>query len=323
MLPALKALARHLVSYAGLLLALACLVWLAVLPESQPDARLAWAPAAQPPAPPSENPAAAAMVEAETEEVPEVEEPAAPAPKESSPKRERPLVVVDAGHGGGDGGAVFHGIIEKNLALVLAQKVRAELQALGMDVKMTRSKDEFLTLEARAALAERARADAFVSVHLNSAGDEDSVHGIETYYSGSKSLAAARQLQAAFNLPTSTGLRDRRGERLASVVQRHACQATGAANRGIKERAYTVVHGASCPAILVECGFISNPKEAARVKTAAYQNKLAAGIAKGIASFLHGQELDPGRGIELPPEPEKSAPPLVGPPHEGDLLSQK
>ncbi len=320
MLSALKALARSFASYAALLFALACLVGLALLPDSQPDARLAWAPVVVS-TPPEED----LSGEEEPPQDPAASPPAVaipPDPAPGPPKRERPLVMVDAGHGGGDGGAVYHGIIEKNLALVLAQKLRTELQNQGIDVRMTRSKDEFISLEGRAAMAEKARADAFVSLHLNSAGDEAGVHGLETFYSSSKSLSAARLLQAAFKLPTITGLRDRRGERLASLVQRHACQASGAASRGIKERAYTVVHGASCPSVLVECGFISNPKEAARLKTADYQNKLAAGIARAIVTFLQAQELDPARGIELP-KPAPTEPVLIGPPHKGDLVSQR
>jgi N-acetylmuramoyl-L-alanine amidase len=135
-------------------------------------------------------------------------------------KRERPLVVVDAGHGGGDGGAVWNGIVEKNLALTLALKLKAQLEKLGIDVQMTRSKDVFVSLENRAALANRVKADAFVSVHLNSAGNESGVRGIETYYCLNKSLPAVRALQAAFQLKTTVGLRDRRGEKLAAAVPR-------------------------------------------------------------------------------------------------------
>lgn len=323
MLTFIRALARWVASYAALAFALGCLVWLAWLPESQPDARVGWQPMDA--AEVTEKEAEAQAIADAEEAAPSVATPetkAAPATDPVPTKRERPLVMVDAGHGGGDGGAVYHGIIEKNLTLVLAQKLRTELQQLGVEVRMTRTKDEFVTLEGRAAMAEKAAVDAFVSVHLNSAGEEAGVQGLETFYSAGKSLQAARRLQAAFRLPTITGLRDRRGERLASLVQRHACQSTGASNRGIKERAYTVVHGASCPAILVECGFISNAKEAARLKTSAYQNKLVAGIAKGVVTFLQAQELDPARGLELPAAQTASVE-LMGPPHQADLLSQK
>ena len=223
----------------------------------------------------------------------------------SPPVRERPLILVDAGHGGGDGGAVWNGIIEKNLSLTLALKLKAQLEKQGMEVRLMRSKDVFVSLERRAAEANRLQPDAFVSLHLNSAGNESGVRGIETYYSVSKSLSAARALQTSYSLASMTGLRDRRGERLAALVQRHVCLATGAPNRGTKERSYIVVHGATCPAVLVECGFISNPKEAALLRTSAYQEKLARGIANGVAGFLVARHLDPLPGIEVrssPPE---------------------
>ena len=110
-----------------------------------------------------------------------------------------------------------------------------------------------------------------------------------------------RAVQKAFKLPTMIGLKDRRGERLAAVVQRMVCQTTGGSNRGIKERELTVVHESACPAILVECGFITNTTEATRLQDPSYQQKFALGVARGVSTFLHIQELDPMRGIELPP----------------------
>jgi N-acetylmuramoyl-L-alanine amidase len=331
MLFAFKALARSLVSFAGLVFGLACLVWLSVMREAEPQARGEWSGAAihreashemgdeSEPGDGLEVMPGLVQAEAgagESLATLRMEDEALPL------KRERPLVVVDAGHGGGDGGAVWNGIIEKNLALTLAQKLKAQLEDLGVDVVLTRSKDQFVSLERRAAHANRVRADVFVSLHLNSAGDESGVRGIETYFSTNKSLSAVRALQTSFQLPTTVGLRDRRGEKLATVVQRLVCQGTGASDRGTKERAYTVVHGASCPAILVECGFISNPKEAALLKTKAYQEKLAKGVARGISSFLQGQGIDPKRGIELP-LPVEAKPPLKSALVKGELLSLK
>lgn len=324
MVSVFRALIRNVASYGALLFALGCLTWLVLLREEQPNTTVGWEVSQEWHEEGSGVTDEEVAVKGEAEKVAEanaseVEETGA-AEKVPEVKRERPLVVVDAGHGGGDGGAVWNGIIEKNLALTLALKLKAHLEKLGVDVQMTRSKDVFLALESRAAMANRVKADVFVSVHLNSARNEPGVRGIETYYSTSKSLPAVRALQAAFQLKSTVGLRDRRGEKLASVVQRLVCQATGSGDRGTKERAYTVVHGASCPAVLVECGFISSPKEAALLKTRAYQEKLAGGIARGVTSFLHAQEMDPSRGLELPKTDE---PDLQGPPIKPDLLSQK
>jgi N-acetylmuramoyl-L-alanine amidase len=316
-----RAFVRNLASFGGLLLALGCLVWLVLLREDQPRTSAGWEVS---PEWHEEGGVDEGEKVAVEEEKKGGEEMVGDVKGEEEGgkvvKRERPLVVVDAGHGGGDGGAVWNGIVEKNLALTLALKLKAQLEKLGIDVQMTRSKDVFVSLENRAALANRVKADAFVSVHLNSAGNESGVRGIETYYCLNKSLPAVRALQAAFQLKTTVGLRDRRGEKLAAAVQRQVCQGTGSGDRGTKERAYTVVHGTSCPAVLVECGFISNPKEATLLKTRAYQEKLAGGIARGVATFLHGQELDPARGLDLP---KIEGPELHGPPVKPDLLSQK
>jgi len=324
MVSVFRALVRNLASFGGLLFALGCLIWLMSLREEQPEAAVGWQVATEwheaGEGMNDELKGGEGLAEVQEPVVGDAAEGKGLKEQEEPARRERPLVVVDAGHGGGDGGAVWNGIVEKNLALTLALKLKAQLEKMGIEVQMTRSKDVFVSLENRAAVANRAKADVFVSVHLNSAGNEAGVRGIETYYCTNKSLGAVRAMQAAFKLKTTVGLRDRRGEKLASVVQRSVCQGTSGLDRGTKERAYTVVHGASCPAVLVECGFISNSKEAALLKTRAYQEKLAGGIARGIASFLHGQEMDPSRGLELPKGEE---PVLHGPLIKPELLSLK
>ncbi|MGV3662979.1 MAG: N-acetylmuramoyl-L-alanine amidase [Prosthecobacter sp.] len=189
-----------------------------------------------------------------------------------------PLVIVDAGHGGHDGGAVANGIVEKNLALDLARQLRRELEAAGLRVLMTRDSDIFLPLEDRAALAGRHEAAAFVSVHLNTDGDGSDAEGIETYFADTKPLSSRR---------TSAGSpAPRTSADFAADVQRMICARTKAQNRGTKARSYAVVAQASCPAVLVECGFITNAGEAARLKRADYGEKVASGIAQGVALFL-------------------------------------
>lgn len=193
--------------------------------------------------------------------------------------REIPLVLVDAGHGGHDGGAVANGGIEKHLTLDIARKLRARLEAAGLRVVMTRDKDAFLPLEERAELTARHRAALFVSVHINTDGSGSAAEGIETYFAGKPGLAAIRQKPDAKD-------DSRQSEALAAIVQQNACQSTGAEDRGIKSRDYVVVAQAACPAILVECGFLTNPTEAKRLKEAAHQEKIAQGIADGVAAWL-------------------------------------
>ena len=235
------------------------------------------------------------------------------APKATAP-RLPPLVIVDAGHGGHDGGAVANGHIEKNLSLEIATALRFRLEAMGLRVKMTRDSDKFIPLEARADLANTEKADAFVSVHLNtSVGEDAGASGIETYFSGGKGLAAMRLARSQAGLAENTSLSDHRGKMLAEVVQRNVCKRSGAEDRGVKERSYTVVFRTACPAVLVECGFITDKAEAARLKDAAHRDKIAAGIAEGVGVFLHGQMLKPEHGIVLnTPRAERPPQELAG-----------
>lgn len=188
-----------------------------------------------------------------------------------------PLVIVDAGHGGHDGGAAKNGITEKNLALDLARRLKRELESAGLRVRMTREKDIFLPLEERAAMTAEHGAAAFVSVHLNTDGDGTAAEGIETYFADTKALSARQ-------MPAIQGSAD-----LAADVQRMVCASTKAEDRGTKAKSYVVVSQAHCPAVLVECGFITNVAEAARLKRADYGDKVAAGIAQGVALFLAGR----------------------------------
>jgi N-acetylmuramoyl-L-alanine amidase len=192
-----------------------------------------------------------------------------------------PLVVVDAGHGGHDGGAVANGFIEKNLSLTLARKVRDHLEKAGVRVRMTREKDRFLELEERCQIAAEVQADAFVSVHLNTSAAPE-VHGIETYFAATASLMS-RPAQAAG--------KSSKGEILAQILQRRACLTTKAEDRGIKDSQLIVVMRTPCPAALVECGFLTNKEESRRLGRTEYQDDLARGIAEGMVEFLKGRAM--------------------------------
>jgi N-acetylmuramoyl-L-alanine amidase len=191
-----------------------------------------------------------------------------------------PLVIVDAGHGGHDGGAVAGGVIEKDLSLILAGQLQDQLKKAGIRVRMTRDKDRFLELEERCRVASESHADAFVSVHLNT-NPATEIQGIETYFSSAQSLMA-RPAKAAERTKKPGS-----GEQLARTIQRHACSATKAENRGAKDSQLIVVMRTPCPAALVECGFLTNAEEVRRMKRKDYQQKLVAGIAEGVVDFLH------------------------------------
>lgn len=189
-----------------------------------------------------------------------------------------PLVIVDAGHGGHDGGAVANGLIEKNLSLTLASQVRDHLESAGVRVRMTREKDRFLELEERCQIAAEVNADAFVSVHLNTSPAPE-VLGLETYYAASQSLLA--RPAKSKGKPS--------GETLAQIIQRRAIAATKAEDRGIKDSQLIVVMRTPCPAALVECGFLTHTEEARRLNQEEYQDKLTKGIADGVVEFLKGR----------------------------------
>lgn len=224
-----------------------------------------------------------------------------------------PLIVLDAGHGGHDGGAVAGGTLEKKLALELTQQLRTQLINHGMRVKMTRDSDIFIPLEQRAAIANEAEAAVFISLHLNTSSNTE-VSGVETYYTEKKSLATQRSLQAKWGL-TGGALKDQRGKWLADCLQKRVCVNTHAVNRGVKERNYAVVSQTTVPSALIECGFLTNETESKRLQQDDYQKQLISGITEGVLMFLNSHHRQPSRGILhaadiiRPEETEEAAPP--------------
>lgn len=193
-----------------------------------------------------------------------------------------PLVVVDAGHGGHDGGAVANGIVEKKLSLQLARLLQEQLTEAGVRVLMTRSTDRFLELEERCLIAAEARAAAFVSVHLNTSSVPE-VSGIETYYSS--------QTGPVFGQVRGEPRKAQAAEALARLVQRRAVAAVAAEDRGIKDSQILVVKRSPCPAVLVECGFLTNKAEADRLNRKSHQKQLVQGIREGVVEFLKGRPM--------------------------------
>ena len=181
-------------------------------------------------------------------------------------------MVIDAGHGGKDSGAVgVDGTREKELALDTARRVESLLTDRGYQVIMTRSRDEYIQLANRAKIANNANADIFLSIHFNSAGT-DKAKGIEVLYASENNVS--RKKEAG----------DQR--RLANEVLKCILKETGLNNRGIKNRPeLAVLRLTDMNAALVEGGFMSNPDEMDTIKTDAYLDKLARGIVNGIVNF--------------------------------------
>ena len=169
-------------------------------------------------------------------------------------------VVIDAGHGGYDrGGIPGQRVSEKDMTLDVARRLKAILQANGYRVVMTRDSDVFVPLGTRTAIANSYRNAIFVSVHFNSA-TRRGASGIETYFYSRDSLA------------------------LASAIHHYVAGGAPSENRGVRRRGYFVLRRTNMPAVLVECGFLTNPTEAAYAQNASYRQKLAEAIAAGVRS---------------------------------------
>lgn len=207
-----------------------------------------------------------------------------------------PTVVIDAGHGGKDGGTVQNGMIEKDGVLAISLMLRDELERRGIPVVMTREDDITLELLERSSIANQQPRMLLVSIHLNSG--PASVKGIETFYSMPKSLEAQRVSRREFHARPGDILRDERGEGLALLIQNEVCSTTGARNRGVKNRpSLSVTRHTFCPAVLVECGFLTHPEESKSIKTRAYQAQLARGIANGVEAYIDTVEATPEFGV--------------------------
>ena len=170
-------------------------------------------------------------------------------------------VVIDAGHGGHDRGGIRSNIIpEKGVALDVARRLRANLAGAGLRTVMTRSSDKFVSLDRRVSIANAQRRAIFVSIHFNSAR-RVGASGIETFYGSAKA------------------------KRLARLIQRNAMRTTSGENRGIKRARYYVLRKSRMPAVLIECGFLTNPRDARRASSSAYRDRLARQIARAIIEF--------------------------------------
>ena len=174
-------------------------------------------------------------------------------------------VVVDAGHGGKDNGAFRRfGGAEKSATLDVATRLAEKLRESQFRVVMTRADDVFIPLDERAAISNRQKNAIFVSVHFNDSSRRG-IRGFETYY----------------HSPVARNL--------AYRIQEHLTTIPGSANRGVKTANFRVLRKALYPAVLVECGFLSNRKEGAGARKASYRDELADKIAEAIVDERYGK----------------------------------
>lgn len=236
------------------------------------------------------------------------------------PLRSRRLVVVDAGHGGPDGG--MHGplgfgppVAEKTITLNVARRVGAALGQRGIDVKYTRTRDTLIALSDRGRIANEAHADLFVSIHVNAANpgwkDPGGARGFETYFLAEAKTEDARRVERMENEvvkfeakssaragdPLSFILNDmaqnehlRESNELAELIQRRLGQVHPGPSRGVKQAGFRVLVTAFMPAVLVEIGFGTNPAEAAYMTDSARVEEMSAAIAEAVLEYLKRYE---------------------------------
>lgn len=205
-------------------------------------------------------------------------------PAEYLKKTGHRVVVLDPGHGAEDSGAKGRqGVEEKRAVLDIARRVRSHLAAAGVVVYMTRENDRFVELEHRASLAKRWRADLFVSIHLNSASSR-TAKGVESFILSAEGFASTAGGGRGARAPGNK--HDAGNAALGFQVHRGLVKQTGASDRGLKRARFIVLRNAPCPAVLVECGFLSNAEEERKVMNASYRDEIARGLAKGIINYV-------------------------------------
>ncbi|HPU57305.1 MAG TPA: N-acetylmuramoyl-L-alanine amidase [Verrucomicrobiota bacterium] len=201
--------------------------------------------------------------------------------------RPRPVIVVDAGHGGANGGTthVTEARYEKEYTLDLAKRLEPLLAASGWTVFLTRTNDSDMSLQDRVAFAEQKNADLFVSLHFNSAAPSREQSGLETFCLTPAGMASTltRGYEDNPDLVFANNSFDAENLQYAMLLHRALLEAGGFVDRGVRRaRFLTVLRGHSRPAVLLEAGYLSNPQEAARIADPAFRQRLAEAIAGAL-----------------------------------------
>jgi N-acetylmuramoyl-L-alanine amidase len=217
-------------------------------------------------------------------------------------------IVIDAGHGGHDTGTIGpNGLLEKDLVLDVAKRLGRLLETrLGAEVIYTRQDDTFIPLETRTAIANRERADLFISVHANSSRDSDA-RGVETYYLNFTSSPEALEVAARENAVSEKSIHElqdlvkkialkekiEESREFASNVQESlygglSLRNAGVRNRGIKKAPFIVLIGANMPSILAEISFVSNPSDERKLQTAEHRQRIAESLYRGVSKYVSG-----------------------------------
>ena len=217
-------------------------------------------------------------------------------------------IVIDAGHGGHDTGTIGpNGLLEKDVVLDVAKRLGRLLESrLGAEVVYTRHNDTFIPLETRTAIANRERADLFISIHANSSHDSDA-RGVETYYLNFTSSPEALEVAARENAVSEKSIhelqdlvkkiamkekidesREFAGDVQQSLYGGLSLNSAGIRNRGIKKAPFIVLIGANMPSILAEISFVSNPTDERKMGTAEHRQRIAESLYRGVSKYVSG-----------------------------------
>lgn len=186
--------------------------------------------------------------------------------KELRNLREGLKIVIDAGHGGYDAGAIHSGVEEKNITLAISKMLEEALASSQIKVVQTRKDDRFVSLEERVNMTVNAKPDLFVSVHCNAMQANTSIQGVESYYFTPQS------------------------HELANVLHKHMIKRTKAQNRYVRKARFVVIRETAIPSALIEIGFLSNPTEREKLNSKDYQKTVAVALAEGIIDYLNVQK---------------------------------
>jgi N-acetylmuramoyl-L-alanine amidase len=217
-------------------------------------------------------------------------------------------IVIDAGHGGHDTGTIGpNGLFEKDVVLDVAKRLGRLLESrLGAEVIYTRQDDTFIPLETRTAIANRERADLFISIHANSSRDSDA-RGVETYYLNFTSSPEALEVAARENAVSEKSIhelqdlvkkiamkekidesREFAGDVQESLYGGLALSNAGVRDRGIKKAPFIVLIGANMPSILAEISFVSNPTDERKMETSEHRQRIAESLYRGVSKYCNG-----------------------------------
>lgn len=191
-------------------------------------------------------------------------------------KEKRYKIYIDPGHGGNDVGTVskYNNIYEKNIAFDISKIVVEKLSKYSnVDIVVSRFDDRYVSLDERVNHANEISVDYYISIHLNADPNSSETYGVETYYSESNK----KEIEGS--------------DELSEFIQSNIIKLTQSKDRGVKKSNFMVTKFTKMPAILIECGFITNKNENEKLSTQMYKEKIAEGIVRGLIGYIEQKQI--------------------------------